>query len=800
MSRLTALITALLLPVAQPLILGTAVTTGSLLVYPVPAQAQTAEAVAKIAQAITVRIEGATQGSGVLVKRDGNRYTVLTAWHVVSGQRPGEELDIYTPDGQRHKLEQGSIKRLGEVDMATLSFVSGENYTLAITENSNSVSRGSTIIVAGFPRARKGSIALSEGIVVANADIGIDNGYRLIYTSNTETGMSGGPVLSSLGKLVAIHGRGELDSLASDLASKAIKTGANQGVPIDYFKTESMAAMASGKGNPAQTSDDYIAEAKSLFSSESIDEYSSAPRLHTADKLLSKAINIQEASESYLFRASIRSNLKDFKGSLEDLEMAYKLNPNNFLALLALAQQYKNLGREEDASKLLSVLSIDNAKSIPDDYAYSITELLSSLEGMPKALIFLNQAISKNPKSSDLLGTRAIIKKQSGDHSGAIADFREASKYGRNHLAESEIIELIEKTEGVKSVIEYFDDLIRADPKQGAHYYFRAIYREQAGDLKGFYDDSIKEFELSTKNPQDYVGLSNAKLKVHDRRGALKDLQNAVLGLRGEKDAKVYRTVADAQKEIGDIQGAINTLNLAIQRFPRDEFNYSSRALLRKYQLDDHQGAVEDYMNAAKLSNYDGLSVSYWASEVMDPYYKAFDKRYIYAAIDVYDTGIAHNPREDFLYFSRGRLKAQVGDLHGALGDLNKAVLLGNRYHKDRAEVLLALDRRAEASTDIDHAISRVSMTDAMELAELAEILHSRLGQTQKALALIDKGLEHHNTGEYVYYLYLARAKVKAAAGDALGACMDYRKVISIDKENSESREWLQSSRGATCR
>ena len=105
MRRLPALVAAVLLPVAQPLILGTAVTTGSLLVYPAPVHAQTAEAVAKVAQAITVRIEGATQGSGVLVKRDGNRYTVLTAWHVVSGQRPGEELDIYTPDEQRHKLE-----------------------------------------------------------------------------------------------------------------------------------------------------------------------------------------------------------------------------------------------------------------------------------------------------------------------------------------------------------------------------------------------------------------------------------------------------------------------------------------------------------------------------------------------------------------------------------------------------------------------------------------------------------------------------------------------------------------------
>ena len=130
MRRLTALLTALMLPTAQPLLLG-ALTSTAVVVAQVPAQAQSAEAVAQIAQAITVRIEGATQGSGVLVKRESNRYTVLTAWHVVSGQRAGEELDVYAPDGQRHSVEPGSIQRLGQVDMAVLTFVSSETYELA---------------------------------------------------------------------------------------------------------------------------------------------------------------------------------------------------------------------------------------------------------------------------------------------------------------------------------------------------------------------------------------------------------------------------------------------------------------------------------------------------------------------------------------------------------------------------------------------------------------------------------------------------------------------------------------------
>ena len=109
--RRTALAAALsLLPLGQPLILGTlgitTATTAVLLQAPPAvaleesdffkltpfeqAHAKDAFKVLPIAKAITVRIEGATQGSGVLVKREGNRYTVLTAWHVVSGNRPGK--------------------------------------------------------------------------------------------------------------------------------------------------------------------------------------------------------------------------------------------------------------------------------------------------------------------------------------------------------------------------------------------------------------------------------------------------------------------------------------------------------------------------------------------------------------------------------------------------------------------------------------------------------------------------------------------------------------------------------------
>lgn len=127
-----ALVAALLLPSVSAPLFGIVGEVGAMTVSVASARAQSAESVARVAQAVTVRLEGATQGSGVLVKREGPRYTVLTAWHVVSGQRPGEELDIYTSDGQRHALEPGSIQRVGDVDLAVFTFSSDRAYSVAI--------------------------------------------------------------------------------------------------------------------------------------------------------------------------------------------------------------------------------------------------------------------------------------------------------------------------------------------------------------------------------------------------------------------------------------------------------------------------------------------------------------------------------------------------------------------------------------------------------------------------------------------------------------------------------------------
>lgn len=71
----------------------------------------------EIARAITVRIDGPLPGSGVIVERLGNTYTVVTNWHVV---KEAGTYTIQTQDGQSYTVNSTDVRRLPGVDLAVL--------------------------------------------------------------------------------------------------------------------------------------------------------------------------------------------------------------------------------------------------------------------------------------------------------------------------------------------------------------------------------------------------------------------------------------------------------------------------------------------------------------------------------------------------------------------------------------------------------------------------------------------------------------------------------------------------------
>ena len=99
-------------------------------VNPVEIPWETAEVINYIAQQITVKIGGLDgKGSGVMINRQGNVYTVFTAFHVV--EKPGD-YEVITHDGESHKIDQ--IERLRGLDLAIITFTSRKEYKVADVE------------------------------------------------------------------------------------------------------------------------------------------------------------------------------------------------------------------------------------------------------------------------------------------------------------------------------------------------------------------------------------------------------------------------------------------------------------------------------------------------------------------------------------------------------------------------------------------------------------------------------------------------------------------------------------------
>jgi S1-C subfamily serine protease len=205
--------------------------------------------IGKIGKSIVVKIESdRSQGSGVMIKLNGDRYTVLTAFHVVANP---SKFQVITPDGEIHKLGNINFRKIPDVDLATFEFKSANKYQVAQLGNSDSSDEGTTVYVAGFS-ARTSTVRSIfrsvDGKISAVDRESPSEGYGLIYTNDTLEGMSGGAVLNDKGELIGIHGRAETKAQSSFLGSEqisiAIGTGFNMGIPIDTFK-KSESAIAS---------------------------------------------------------------------------------------------------------------------------------------------------------------------------------------------------------------------------------------------------------------------------------------------------------------------------------------------------------------------------------------------------------------------------------------------------------------------------------------------------------------------------------------------------------------------------
>lgn len=194
---------------------------------------------------ITVRIdvEGNYKedgGSGVIVRQQGQFYTILTAYHVVQEKRNYKVL-IFNPSNQQiigsHIINEKNIKQIDDYDLAEITIQSSAKYRTANIGDSQQLQPTDDLTVSGYPLP---SSKITKRLSTPTLNLGKFNdklppdallkgkkGATLKMDVTTEVGMSGGAVVNKNGELVGILVEADKDASGNKSSSLAI--------PIDLY-------------------------------------------------------------------------------------------------------------------------------------------------------------------------------------------------------------------------------------------------------------------------------------------------------------------------------------------------------------------------------------------------------------------------------------------------------------------------------------------------------------------------------------------------------------------------------------
>ncbi len=167
-------------------------------------QVVNSEEIKQKAEAITVKIESNnTAGSGVIIGKEGNTYTVITNAHVINSKFPNK---IITIDGKNHAskiIKEGNS--LEGNDLAVLTFTSSDNYQVATLAINPEVNENKRIYAVGFPEETN-EFYFTQGTIKLQAPKPFLGGYQIGYDIDVKPGMSGGALLNEKGELIGVNG------------------------------------------------------------------------------------------------------------------------------------------------------------------------------------------------------------------------------------------------------------------------------------------------------------------------------------------------------------------------------------------------------------------------------------------------------------------------------------------------------------------------------------------------------------------------------------------------------------------
>ncbi|NCR05055.1 MAG: serine protease [Microcystis aeruginosa LG13-03] len=468
------------------------------------------------AKGFTVRIDSSSKanGSGVIIAKKGNIYTVLTAAHVLCEKIAEEKTcvnftyTVVTRDGKTRKIEKSTIIRQEGVDLAVFQFESQDNYPVAEIANYNPNTRD-YVFAAGFPKIgnNPSKWLFSGGI------IGDTGGYELVYTSITFGGMSGGAVLDSQGRVIGIHGRSE------GAEGGKIQLGLSLGIPISTFI--GLQERLKVKPQLLTTTQPQVSQQQKQEIIQAIDSIIVPNTNATAD------IWIERGGQLWrLFR---------YEEAIKAFDEAIKQNdPKNvYLAWYGKGLALGYLGKYQTAIEALqqAINTLPKREDLKNFHS-SILQLQSgvyrSLENYEQALTVINQAISLVPNNPNHYNEKSSVLSQLKRYDEGLAAITQAINLAPRAAWYYNRGILYYNQQKYKLALDDYNKAIELNPNYALAYYNRGnIYYDQQK-----YDLALSDYNQAIKINSDFAEAYNNRGNLYRRQQkyklALDDYNQAI--------------------------------------------------------------------------------------------------------------------------------------------------------------------------------------------------------------------------------------------------------------------------------
>ena len=537
-----------------------------------------ADKIDRIASQIAVKIQWQdSNGSGTIIARDGNTYSVLTAEHVVSGD--DRDFTIYAPDGKKYPVDRSKTKIWDNVDLAVIQFTSEEDYQVATLANYSLDSQDEVVFVTGWPnrlrsndlQGRKFSVGFSlpEG-GSGNATLdhrSLSEGQELIYTNLTEKGMSGGAVLDANGRLIGVHTA--IESVEGDRPSPILQKGQDErqldigyslGVPIRTFlglmksdnsqlnwqietsppiqltppQKDSIVSQSLVLTKPDNTADevDWLNYGNKLWR---------ALRFEQAQQAFEKSIDLNpsffEAWYGHGLALKSQGELEKAVSSFQKVVEARPYNVNKITRWYNFAF-YSNRQKAIGFAQLLqlqkSLSALNQAIAMrPDDFTlyYNQAETLALLGKYGEALNAINKSIQfsqgQNPypylKKAEVMRSLLIF-----DNNRIIENYTKAIQI-QPSLALAHALRGVSSSTNYAGAIQDINRAIELNPDNTLFYAQRGLIYAKVGNQQQFEQNFERAIKLEPDNPAIYSlrGQARANLLVASKnRGETVNAEN----------------------------------------------------------------------------------------------------------------------------------------------------------------------------------------------------------------------------------------------------------------------------------